>query len=142
MQEKYKYILVAIGSFFLGWLFFWTYNRSKNLKVDAPVDTDKDKTIANEKDGKYYLVFNSVEGLTRNISKEQYDLFFVQFPSGVADGNVIDLFSTMPNKYTEVDGKYFESVWDGKQYGGKVEMSKEEYEYHTDGNVVDQENVK
>lgn len=141
MQEKYKYILVAIGSFLLGCLFFWTYSRSKNVKVDAPVDTDKDKTIANEKDGNYFLVFNSVEGLTREVTKDQYDLFLSQFPSGVADGNVIDLFSTMPNKYTEDGGKYYESVWNGDKYGKPLEISKDEYDYETEGTVINEENT-
>lgn len=139
LSEKTKLILVAIASFLLGVLFFWTKNKiskGDTKKVEPEVDVDKDKTIAHEENGKYFLVFNSVVVLTRSVSKEQYDSFISQYPLGKAEGNVIDKFSDVPNKYTTENGKYFESIWNGAEFGKKLEITKEEFDFYTKSNGV------
>jgi len=118
-----KYVLVAIGSFLLGWLFF------RNKKQ---VNTDKNfnKTISQNSDGKYFLIFNSVVVLSKQVSKDQYDLFNQQYPQG-ATSNVLSDFNPNINKYTIEDGKYYEYVWDGNTYGQRTLITKQEYDYET-----------
>lgn len=139
LAERSKFILVAIGSFLLGWLFFWTIERVKksDTKVEPDLSLKKDKTIAYEKNGKHTLVFDGDENLIRrDISKEQYDSFISKHPSGNADGNVVDQYSDVPNKYYEQDGKFYEEIWNGNEYAFKLEITKGEYDYRIKNNGV------
>lgn len=124
-----KYVLVAIGSFLLGWLFF------KSKKRPIVSDENFNKTISKQNDGKYYLVFNSVVILSKQVSKDQFDNFNKQYPTG-APKNVLPDFNPNINKYTIEDGQYYEYVWDGKEYGQKMPITKDEYEFRTKGAVL------
>lgn len=124
MSTNIKYFITAIGAFLLGLLYY--KGRQK-----AVLNTDFNKTIVKQKDGKYFLIFNSLIVLSREITKTQYDEFLKQYPSGKADSNVLDKFSPPPSKYTIENGKYFEYKWNGSSYGNAIEITKEEYGFLT-----------
>lgn len=127
MSNRIKYLLIAIGSFLVGFIYYTS-------KKKAVVDGSLNKTIAKEKDGHFFLIYNNIVVLSREITKEQYDLFFKQYPTGQAPNNVLDQFSTPPDKFTIENGLYFESKWSETGYGQKIEITKEEYEFLTDKN--------
>lgn len=127
LNRNISYILVGIGSFILGALYF----KQKNKKE---VDENKNQTLAIIKDGKYYLIFNSIVVLSREISKEQYDNFLKAYPTGKAPNNVLNNFSTPPPTYTVSNGKYYESTWSNGSYGIPIEITKEEYDFFTNKN--------
>src|SRR6185503_4155164 len=126
MSTNIKYLITAIGAFLVGFLYY--SNRKKQ------VDTDFNKTLARQKDGRYFLIFNSIVVLSREITKEQYDTFLKQYPSGIAPSNVISDFSSVPARYTTSGGKYFESTWTGSEYNRPIEITEEEYLFLTKNN--------
>lgn len=122
MNNNLKYFLVAVGSFLFGWLYY-------NSKKDINKESDLNKTFVAKKGSQYFIVFYSVVILSREITKEQYDSFMTANPKGKAEGNVIDNFSTPPPRYTIEGDEYFEYVWDGKNYGKRVAITKDEYNF-------------
>lgn len=127
-NKNINYLLVALGSFLVGFIYF--------TRKPKPVDENFNKTIAKEKGGRYFLVFNNIVVLTREVSKEQYDQFLQQYPTGKANNNVLSQFSTPPTKYTQENGKYFEYTWTGSQYSQGIEITKEEYDFLTKKNAT------
>lgn len=134
MSDKVKYLLVGLLSFGIG--FAWYTKRNKIVS-----DVDFNKTIARQKGTNYFLVFNSVVVLSRQISKEQYDRFFIQYPSGKASSNVLDKFSMPTDKYVASNGKYYEYKWDGTKYCVPIEITKEEYIFLTGKNTLKVQSV-
>lgn len=130
MSNRAKYLLIAIGSFLLGFIYYTGKNKR------SVVDGDLNKTIAKQKDGNYFLIFNNIVVLSRQITKEQYDLFLQQYPTGKAPNNVLDQFSTPPDKFTIDNGRFYESKWTPNGYGQKIEITKEEYQFLTTKNSV------
>lgn len=129
MSSRVKYALIALGSFLIGFLLYTRKNKT------TFVDDDFNKTIAKQKDGRYFLVFNNIVVLSREIDKDQYDKFLQQYPTGKAQGNVLDQFSTPPAKYTAENNKYYEYKWTGTGYGQGIEITKEEYDFLTKRNT-------
>lgn len=127
MSTNIKYLITAIGAFLLGLL--WYSNQKKKS-----IDGDFNKTVAKISNGKYFLIFNSVVVLSREITKEQYESFLKQYPTGIADSNVMNEFSSHPSKYTIEGGKYYEYTWDGNKYGQGIEITKAEYSYLSKNN--------
>jgi hypothetical protein len=128
MSNRVKYLLIAIGSFLVGFIYYAGKNRKQ------AVDGDFNKTLAKTKNGHYFLVFNNIVVLSREITKEQYEAFLKQYPTGQAPNNVLDDFSTPPDKFTIDNGKYYEAKWTPNGYGQRIEITKEEYEFLTTKN--------
>lgn len=128
MPNKIKLLLVAIGSFIIGFLLYKEKNKNK------PTDEDFNKTLAKQRGGKYFLIFNSIVVMSREVSKEQYDQFITQYPNGKAPSNVLNQFSTPTAKYTVENNKYYEYKWTGIDYGLGIEITKEEYDFLTKQN--------
>lgn len=122
MSSNLKYLFTALAAFLVGFIYY--SNRKKK-----PVDDSFNKTIARKSGEKYFLIFNSAVVLSREITKEQYDSFISQYPTGIAPSNVLSDFSTPPPRYTSENGRYFESTWDDTKYGQKIEITKAEYAY-------------
>lgn len=123
-------ILAGIAAFFAGALYF----KSRQERCSLPENFNR--TLAVKKEDKYFLVFNSVVIISREVTKEQYDAFIAAHPSGSATGNVIDKFSSPPARYTYRDGSYFESTWEGDKYGRPIEITKEEYDFFKNKNSI------
>lgn len=128
MSNRIKYILIAFVSLIVGYAYYSRNQNKKTLKQNS----DLNKTSAVVKDGKYFLVFNSIVVLTKEITKDQYNSFLMSYPSGKANSNVIDKFST-PNesKYITQNGKYYEYKWDGTKYINAIEITMEEFDFLT-----------
>ncbi len=123
MSNRIKYTIFAVGSFILGIILYYTNQVSK------PVDSDFNKTLAKHTGDKYFLVFNSIVVLTREVSPDQYNYFLKQYPSGKAPNNVLDQFSTPADtKFTYENGKFYEYVYKDGQYQNPIEITKEEYD--------------
>lgn len=131
MSDRIKYSLIAIGSFLIGIILYTSKNKNKTPLVDE----DFNKTLAKQKDGRFFLVFNNIVVLSREITSEQYDNFLKQYPTGKAQGNVINQFSTPTTKYTVENNKYYEYKWTDNGYSSPMEITKEEYDFLTKKNL-------
>jgi len=128
MSNRIKYTIFAIVSFLLGIYLYYTNQASK------PVDKDFNKTLAKKIGDKYFLVFNSIVVLTREVDQDQYEAFLKQYPTGTAPNNVLNDFSTPQTKYIQEGNTYYEIPYINGEYKGKSEITKEEYEYFTTKN--------
>lgn len=129
LNRSSNFLIAAIVSFIVGALLYLSRN-------NKPVNEDFNKTLAKEKDGRFFLLFNGAVVLSREVTKEQYDTFLMQYPLGVAPNNVLNAFSSPPNKYTYENGKYYEYTWNGILYNNRVEITKDEYDYFKRNNIT------
>lgn len=129
MSDRLKYLIVGILSLGIG--FAWAYQKNKQH-----IDNNLNQTVAKQRGDKYFLVFNSIVVLSREISKDQYDKFLSQYPSGKAPSNVLNNFSTPTDKYVVDNGIYYEYKWDGNKYITPIEITKEEYLFLTGKNTL------
>ena len=128
MNDKIKYIIIAVVSFFVG-MFIYSSRKKK-------VDPTFNRTVAINQDGKYYLVFNSAVVLSTEITKEQYESFKAQYPLGAED-NLVSQYALPKDKYTYENGRYYEYKHTCVGYSEPMEITKEEYNFLKNKSIPD-----
>lgn len=132
MNKSLGYILTAIVSGIAGWFFCSVAHRKKLAnKESSSTNPLRGTTTAKTEDGKYFLVYNGALDLSKEITQEEHTAFMSQYPLGIAPLNALNAFSSNAPKYTKKAGKYYEYIWDGKAYGGAIEITQEEYNFLT-----------
>lgn len=130
MNKNLGYLLTAILSGVAGWFFFSaTHKETPKLKENFGA------TTVEIKDGKYFLIYNGAIDISREITIEEYNAFMSKYPTGIAPSNILSRFSSNAPKYTKKQGKYYEYIWNGEEYGSGIEITQEEYAFYTNKQI-------